>query len=34
MLTWNQQKKALSIINAMLLSEDKRIEWSEIEIGD
>jgi len=34
MLTWNQQKKALSVINAMLLSGDNRIDWSEIEIDN
>lgn len=32
MLSWNQQKKAISIINAMLLSGDRRLEWSEIKI--
>lgn len=31
MLTWNQQKKALSIINSILLTDDGRLNWSEIE---
>ncbi|MEE2876840.1 MAG: NUDIX domain-containing protein [Candidatus Neomarinimicrobiota bacterium] len=34
MLTWNQQKKALSVINAMLFLDDRRINWSEVEIDD
>ena len=32
-LTWNEQKKALSVINGMLMSDDGRIDWSEVEIG-
>ncbi len=32
MLTWDQQKKALSVINEMILSVDNRIDWSEIDI--
>ena len=34
MLTWHQQKKALSIINAMLISGDRRIDYSEVEIDN
>ena len=32
-LTWNEQKKALSVVNSMLMSNDDRIDWSEVEIG-
>ena len=32
-LTWNEQKKALSVVNSMLMSDDGRIDWSEVEIG-
>ena len=32
-LTWNEQKKALSVVNSMLMSNDGRIDWSEVEIG-
>ena len=32
-LTWNEQKKALSVINGMLMFDDGRIDWSEVEIG-
>ena len=32
-LTWNEQKKALSVVNSMIVSNDGRIDWSEVEIG-
>jgi hypothetical protein len=32
-LIWNEQKKALSVVNSMLMSDDGRIDWSEVEIG-
>ena len=31
-LSWNQQKKALSAINTMLQSEDGRLEWSKVKL--